>query len=252
MTDAAVRLLRHATLVVEYAGLELLVDPMLSRQGANDPVPNSPDDRRNPLVPLPAVDPAAPDAVVVTHTHQDHLDEAAAEAIPDDRPVFCQPADEGAIADLGFSDVRPVERETAWRGVDLVRTGGRHGHGDLAERMGPVSGFVLRAAGEPTLHVAGDTVWCDELAAALDEHDPDAVVLNAGGARFETGEPITMTADDVARVVRAVPDATVLAVHMEAINHCLETRADLEAGLADEGLADAVTIPADGERVALS
>ncbi len=251
MTDS-IRLLRHATLVVEYAGTELLVDPMLSREGANDPVPNSPNDRRNPLVPLPEFDPAAPDAVVVTHTHQDHIDAAAAEAIPDDRPVFCQPADEDAIAGMGFSDVRPVDDEASWRGVDLVRTGGRHGHGDLAEQMGPVSGFVLRAADHPTLFVAGDTVWCDELETALDGHAPDAVVLNAGAAQFETGDPITMTAGDVARVARRVPDATVLAVHMDAINHCLLTREDLRAALADEGLADRVSIPEDGERVVLS
>ena len=73
--------------------------------------------------------------------------------------------------------------------------------------LAPVSGFVLARAGEPSLYVAGDTVWCDEVAAALDAHRPDVVVVNAGGARFTEGDPITMTADDVAAVAAHAPGA---------------------------------------------
>jgi hypothetical protein len=48
-----------------------------------------------------------------------------------------------------------------------VRTGGRHGTGEIGEKMGPVSGYVLRGPGEPVVYIAGDTVWCPEVAAAL-------------------------------------------------------------------------------------
>ena len=84
----------------------------------------------------------------------------------------------------------------------MSRTGGRHGTGEIAEMLAPVSGFVLRAEGEPTVYVAGDTIWCDEVRAALDEHAPDVVVVNASGARFTEGDPIVMTAEDVATVAR--------------------------------------------------
>ena len=114
-----------------------------------------------------------------------------------------------------------------------------------------MSGFVLSAPGEPTLYVAGDTVWCDEVAAALDAHAPDVVVVNAGGARFTRGDPITMTADDVVAVAAAAPGARVVAVHLEAINHCLETRADLHQRLRAEGLEGRVTVPEDGALVPL-
>jgi len=97
--------------------------------------------------------------------------------------------------------------------------------------MAPVSGFVLRTPGEPALYVAGDTVWHPEVKAALDEHEPRVVVVNAGGARFDVGDPITMTAEDVARVCRHAPEAAIVAVHMEAINHCLLTRAGLRSYL---------------------
>jgi hypothetical protein len=38
-------------------------------------------------------------------------------------------------------------------------------------------------------------------------------------------------------------------VHMDAINHCVDTRADLAEGLAAAGLDGRVAIPADGETV---
>ncbi|MFW5937766.1 MAG: MBL fold metallo-hydrolase [Halanaeroarchaeum sp.] len=251
-SPAAIRLLRHATLLVRYGGRQLLVDPMLADAGSTPPIENSPNEDRNPLVPLPTFDLANVDAVVVTHTHRDHFDEAAMETLAADLPVFCQPPDEEFIAGAGFTDVRPVEDSVEWEGIQLSRTGGRHGHDDLAEEMGPVSGFVFDAEDEPTLYVAGDTRWCSALCNAFAKHDPDAVVLNAGGARFTEGKPITMTAADVERVCRSLPDAKIIAVHMDAINHCLESRADLHQALEEEGVIAQVEIPDDGEWVTLA
>jgi hypothetical protein len=71
------------------------------------------------------------------------------------------------------------------------------------------------------------------------------IVVNAGGARFLERDPITMTAENVVQVCRAAPNATVIAVHMEAINHCLVTRADLTQAASAAGIN--VKIPGDGE-----
>lgn len=250
-SPSALRLLRHATLLVRYGGATVLVDPMLADEGSTPPIENSPNEKRNPLVPLPTADLAGIDAVMVTHTHRDHFDEAAMEALAADLPVFCQPPDEATIADAGFTDVRPVEDSVEWRDITITRTGGRHGHDDLAEEMGPVSGFVFGADEEPTLYVAGDTRWCAELCDAFARHTPDVIVVNAGGARFTEGKAITMTAGDVERVCRARPNATVVAVHMDAINHCLESRADLEQALTEAGVIAQVVIPDDGAWVPL-
>ncbi len=54
--------------------------------------------------------------------------------------------------------------------------------------MGAVSGFVLAAAGEPTLYIAGDTIWCEEVRTALEQHQPDVVVVNAGAAQLAEGD----------------------------------------------------------------
>lgn len=246
-------LVRHATHILTLGGVRLLVDPILSDAGAMTPIDNSPNDRRNPLVPLPIAekDLAAADAVLLTHTHRDHFDPAAAERLPKTLPVLCQPPDEAKLRDAGFASVIPVADALTWRGIAIDRTGGRHGHGELAEMLAPVSGYVLRAPGEPVVYIAGDTVWCPEVEAVLAAHRPDIVVLFAGAAQFVSGGPITMDTADIAAVGRAAPQARIIVVHMEAFNHCLLTRPALRAFLAAEGLADRVYVPEDGERLKL-
>ncbi|TKX59424.1 MBL fold metallo-hydrolase [Halorubrum sp. SS7] len=242
-TDAAldVTLARNATVLATVDETTFLVDPLFAEEGALPPIDDTPNDRNNPLVPMPDVD-LSHDAVVVTHRHPDHFDEAAVEALDPDVPLFCQPAEADALVEDGFTDVRPVEETASFDGVTLHRTHGRHGHGELAEAMGPVSGFVFEGA--ETLYLAGDTVWYEPVAETLARFDPDAVVLNGGAARFNEGEPITMGVDDV-RAVREATDAAVAVVHMEAINHCLLSREELRAETED------VLVPEDGERIDL-
>jgi L-ascorbate metabolism protein UlaG (beta-lactamase superfamily) len=245
-------LLRHATLQVQACGLRLMVDPQLDPAGARPAVAGTARPRRNPLVDLP--EPAAVavrglDAVIVTHLHQDHLDPTAIELLPRDVPVLCQPGDADALRAHGFTDVRPVAESARLGSLHVTRTSGCHGTGEIGRRMGAVSGFVLACPGEPTLYVAGDTILCDEVRAALDAHDPDVTVVNAGAARFEEGDPITMDADDVVGVARHAPRTRVVAVHMEAVNHCELTRADLHQRVHDERLHGRVTIPEDGAEV---
>lgn len=245
-----IRLVRHATLVVNVGGKYLLVDPMLSPPGAMPPIPNTPNERPNPLVGLPEIDLSVVDAVLVTHTHADHFDGAAVEKIRKNLPLLCQPEDEEKFSSDGFSNVHPVHDSAVWEGIEVRRTGGRHGTGEIGTRMAPVSGFVLRAPGEPTLYVAGDTIWCPEVEDALEQHRPDIAIVNAGAARFNEGDPITMDAKDVAEVVRHAGGSTVVAVHMETINHCLLGREELRSSLASMGVSGSILVPEDGERMA--
>ena len=249
-SEIGLQLVRNATVLATIDGTTFLVDPMFTPEGEMPTVTDNPavpdflttaNQDRNPLVTLPDVD-RSHDAVVVTHRHPDHWDEAARAELDADVPLFCQPEEAEAFVEEGFTDVRPIDDEAAFDGVTIHRTPGRHGHGDLAEGMGPVSGFVFE--GSETLYVAGDTVWYEPVAETLDEYQPDVVLLNGGAAQFDQGEPITMGVDDV-RAVREATDATVAVVHMEAINHCLLSREKLRSAVPD------VLVPDDGERLSL-
>jgi L-ascorbate metabolism protein UlaG (beta-lactamase superfamily) len=246
------RLIRHATLIVEYHGHKILLDPMLDEAGARPAIQNSPNPRPNPLVALP--EPASEflrntDAVLVTHTHSDHWDDTAATLIPKHLPFFGQVEDEPKFRSAGFTAVKAVQNEIQWDGIRITRTRGQHGTGEIAKMLAPVSGFILQADGEPTLYVAGDSIWCSEVEDAIRQFAPSIIVLNAGGARFFEGDPITMTAEDVIKVCQAAPRAQIVTVHMEAINHCLLTRADLAFQLEAARVIGQVAIPGDGDWV---
>ncbi len=238
-------------MILEYGGKRLLVDPMLGEAGSMDPVQNSPNPRRNPLVPLPvAVADTIRDldAVLVTHTHRDHWDATAAQTLRKDLPLFGQPPDHGKFVSQGFTKPNSVQATLSWNGISITRTGGQHGKGEIGRRMAPVSGYVLHAKGEPSLYIAGDTIWCAEVRDALLEHRPEVTMVNSGAARFLEGDPITMTAEDVITVCKVAPFSRVVAVHMEAFNHCLLTRDDLRFQLEAERVLDRVRIPTDGEQ----
>jgi len=234
-------LVRNATLLLELAGKRVLVDPMLDDEGARPPIEGTRNPVPNPTAPLPMPAEevvAGLDAVIVTHRHRDHLDGTAEELLPRDVPVFCQPEDEDALRELGV-DARAVDDEVDWGGLRIVRTPGRHGTGPIADALAPVSGFVLGG-----LYIAGDTVWYEGVEATIERHQPRVAVVNAGGAEFAEGGLIIMGIDDVREVVARVP--TVVAVHLEALNHCYLTRAALRAALPD------VLVPADGETLELT
>ena len=247
------RLIRHATIVIEIGGHRLLIDPLLGPAGSQPPIPDSANDRRNPLVELPiaATDVVAGiSAVLITHLHPDHIDMPAIELLRG-TTVLCQPGDVRQLTAGGLTPT-PVPNGVDAAGIRIMRTGGRHGTGAIGREMGEVSGFVFSADREPTVYLAGDTVWCAEVESALSEHQPDVIVVNAGAARFVAGDPITMDIPDVLAVCAAAPEAVVVAVHMEAINHCGLTRTVLRDAADAAGFAGRVLTPADGETLELT
>ena len=232
-------LVRHATLLLETSGVQVLVDPMLDETGARPPIENTPNQVRNPLVglPTPAADVVAGiDGVIVSHLHEDHFDDTAERLLARDVPLLTQPGSLDELRRRGFTAA--TDDPDGWLGLEIARTGGQHGTEEIGAALGPVSGFIVDG-----VYIAGDTIWCDEVAQALDRHRPRAIVVNGSGARFLEGDPIVMTARDVG-AVRDATDATVVVVHLESINHCVEQR-DVYRAL------DGVVVPDDGQTIEL-
>jgi len=244
-----IRLIRSATLRLTYAGKTFIVAPMLSAKGAFRSFARK---APNPIVDL-TMDLAAIteglDAALITHAHPDHFDDAAKDALPKGLPVFIQRASLRDAKKAGFTDVRPVDGSIEWEGMTIRRTGGRHGRGLMAIAMGTVSGFVLSARNAPTVYIAGDCVLDEDVKKAVSAFDPDVIIVNSGGAMIGGSNRILMDAAETVELAKLAPRATVVAVHMEALDHCTVTRAALRAAADAAGLGGRIVIPADGETV---
>lgn len=246
------QLLRNATQILSANGKTVLIDPMLAPQGSYDPFPNTGNTLRNPLVDLPISENelhaliAKTDAVLLTHVHLDHWDATAQELLPKDITLFCQPANTEVIREAGFTNVIPVNDGLVWEDIHINRTGGRHGTGEIGERMGIVSGYVIAHGGD-SIYIAGDTIWCTEVQDALDKYQPAHVILNGGAARFIAGDPIVMDINDIITVCNYTPQAGVYVVHLETANHGTESRADIKTALAAHHLMQRCHVPDDGE-----
>jgi hypothetical protein len=78
------------------------------------------------------------------------------------------------------------------------------------------------------------------------------VVLNCGDAQVPGLGAIIMDQHDLAKVAQAAPQATIVASHLEAVNHCVLSRAALRDFLDEQGLRARVLVPEDGEVCAFS
>lgn len=254
-----VQQIRNATAKISYAGKTFLLDPLLAKKGTYPGFEGTFNSKlRNPLIelPMPVKDVLkGVDAVIVSHTHLDHWDGGHHQFIPKAIPLFVQDeTDAGLIRGQGFTDVRILGENTVFEGVQLTKTGGQHGTEEmyskkpLAEALGKAMGIVFQAPGTKTIYVAGDTAWSTDVDQTLAKFKPDVIILNAGDARVigYTGS-IIMGKDDVLHAYQLMPNATIIATHMDAINHMTLSRKELKEHAKQHGIQDRVRIPADGE-----
>ncbi|WP_413362947.1 MBL fold metallo-hydrolase [Lysinibacillus sp. 3P01SB] len=243
--------IRNATLIVAYANKRFLIDPFLAAKGSYLPFPNSVrQDQNNPLVelPKPIEEIIDVDAVIVTHLHLDHWDDTAKEALPKTIKMFVQNDEDGQILKAaGFTNVEVLTEQTTWEDIELIKTEGEHGRGEILKFSGSVCGIVFKHESEKTLYIAGDTVWYEGVEKTLRTFNPEIIVVNAGDNQFLEGGSLVMGIADVYEVHKAAPHAIIIASHMEAVNHWTLSREELRNFISDKGISRNVLVPNDGD-----
>lgn len=183
---------------------KFLIDPMLAGKGSVPGFGGTINSHiANPLVDLPIPMDEIPDvdAVIVTHIHPDHWDDAAIKLVPKDMLIFCARREICRTnKGEGFNSVRTLGEKTIFDDITLIKTPGRHGG--------------------------------------------DAQVLGY--------EPIIMDKKDVYGAYKAAPGATIIASHMESVNHAMLSRKELREFINEKGMTQRVLVPEDGANPAFS
>ncbi len=263
--DLSLQHIRNATIKLTSGDTTFLIDPMFAEVGAYEGFPDTYRSwLRNPLTPLPMsvkeiLDDV--DAVILTHTHLDHWYKTAQDALPKDIPFYVQNEEDAkAVRGHGFTNVRIMKESDEFGKVKLDRTATQHGSKamyadpDLGKALGEVMGVVFTTPGGKKAWLVGDTIWFAGVDEALAKHEPNVIIVNAGGAamsaeKYKDAPEIIMDKEDVRKMVEKMPKSDVVAIHMDAINHMTVDRKDLAQYVREHGIRDKVLIPFDGEKM---
>lgn len=245
--------IRNATILVFVAGKKLIIDPWFEEKGTGAAAP-SPNPKQN--VPSPTSDLPFTveeimkdvDGIIVTHIHPDHFEPKTAAMLDKSIPVFVQDENDKKITEqFGYTNVSILNKDgNKFGDITFFRTEAMHGLSP-ERTAGNACGVVISVPDEKSLYIAGDTVWYDGVYNALEKYHPDIVVVNACAAELDGVGRLIMDADDVVKVCNAAPYATVIASHMEAVNHAMLNRKTLKEYLEKHNLHGQVLIPDDGE-----
>jgi len=170
--------LGHATVMVELAGVRVLTDPALTRRLAHL--------RRHHLVDTEAL--GAPDVVVISHVHMDHLHLPSLRLLGRDVALLVPAGTAGFLRRRGFRQVRETRAgDTTDIGqlrietVPAVHSGRRGPHSRISV---DAVGYVLRSP-EGSVYFPGDT---DLFAEMEDLEAIDVALLPIGGWGSTVGE----------------------------------------------------------------
>jgi len=195
--DLTITRITHASVIVDLHGTRLLVDPwfhsgFIVRQ--TEPLGLTPDA-------LPALA-----AVLLTHRHDGHFDEATLRALaPGGVIAIARPELHARLVKLGFREVVDLGwwDHTDVHGVTVTAVPAKHAT--------PENGYVVESDGV-RVYLAGDTRWFPELVdVATRFPHVDAALLPVGGERL-LGFPREMGPADAARAAALLDPAHVIPI----------------------------------------
>ena len=242
-------------MIIHYNGHRILVDPCLNPKGSLPPYTlfrKRP--RLNPLVDLPLNSESLLSQItsgLITHCrygHFDHLDKSGIRLLEQKQvPVYCNYLDEPYLRRRRINTIPlKTNQRMGFLTGSITSFPTAHGHGLAGMLMRPGAGYFIELPGDKSIYISGDTVMTQTVIHVLNDLRPDISILNAGTAALDFGRPILMPIQEQLDFIRTAP-GKVIAVHLDAFNHCLTTRDILRDAVSKEGLSGKVMIPADGE-----
>ncbi len=169
--------------------------------------------------------------------------------LPKDIPVLCRREDVPVISKAGFTRVTGIEERSEWLGFLCESSVGYHGGHLFRKKLGISSSFAIHGSGT-VVYLTGDTLYTSCVKKRLKTLNPDYIIANGGRATKRILGKLTMSHTDLMRAARQNPRTVILAVHMDALNHCRDTRDTLKKRIGS-GAYGNLLVPGDGEILAL-
>jgi len=175
--ELSITYLKHASLIIQDAGSRILVDPVFASPFwfMRDFSPLDFDPSRMP----------APELVLLTHGHYDHLDISSLAQLPPDTHVISPPGYTGLLDEIG------LRRRTTLDWYESIHSGDREimllpcNHWTMRNpvagpNMGLWGSYLIRTASGPAIYISGDTAYFDGFDQIGGEFDIDLAVFNLG------------------------------------------------------------------------
>ncbi|MCT4615952.1 MAG: MBL fold metallo-hydrolase [Marinifilaceae bacterium] len=251
MEKTKIQLIRNASLKIQYAGKTLLVDPMLSPKNSFMSFVER-DKNLNPTIDLSTpIDSIVSnvDAVLLTHAHPDHFDPAAMEILNKDLKILAQSSDKAILSESPFNNIQYIEKTANYDNINITKIIGKHGPDELLPTLGVSSGYILKAPDCPSIYIIGDCLLDQDIKNAIATYTPNIIITNSGGAMFMGTNQILMNDENTIELAKLAPNAKIVAVHMEALDHCTITRNMLREKAKTNNVE--ILIPEDGETIEL-
>ncbi len=160
----------HATVLIRYAELAVVIDPMLGRWcgGVHRDVE-------------PGLAPGDLDGVgliLISHAHRDHLHLPTLRRLPRTATIVVPPGAARFVSPLGFARVIELGPggDLEVRGVAISASPMSHGDAPLARG----NCYLVRGAG-PSVFACADGAWFSGFAEVGERHEPDIALLPIGG-----------------------------------------------------------------------
>ncbi len=157
--------LGHASFLLQGGGVSLLVDPVFANHCGPFPIPSL---YRKVALPCGLADLPEIDAVLLTHTHYDHLDLTTLRELGADTPVLIAEGHAEWLRRRGFNKVRELvwhESDEISPGIRVTATPAQHftARTGMDRNHGHWCGWLIEGAGCKLWH-AGDSGWCPAFA----------------------------------------------------------------------------------------